>query len=137
MDRKCLNFFFKVGNDGGRHGWYKWSHGSQPSGTSMTHSISLYDCMLVSVVSGGSTPEYSWSEPQPCSDRVTRVLCKCMTNISNTHLKCSAVIMAEESDPVLLKAVLWLQERQEMLKEGFCLDFRGNNYIFVPTFIDR
>ena len=69
-------FFFKVGNDGGRHGYYKWASGPKPVGSSQTQSISLYDCMLLEVLSVGGTPEYKWSEPKPCSDRVTRVLCK-------------------------------------------------------------
>ena len=49
----------------------------------------------------------------------------------------AAILMAEESDQVLLKSVLWLQERQEMLKEGFSLDYEENYYTFIPTFIDR
>ena len=70
-----LNYYLQVGNDGGRHGWYKWSSGSQPVGTSMTQSISIYDCMLVSMESQGVTEDFSWSEPKPCSDKATRVLC--------------------------------------------------------------
>ena len=67
-------FDLKVGSDGGRHGWFKWSDGPVPIGSSMTHSITIYDCMLLSMKSMVGTPEYSWSEPKPCSDKVTRVL---------------------------------------------------------------
>ena len=45
--------------------------------------------------------------------------------------------MAEESDDVLLKSVLWLQERQEMLRDGFDVEYAENQYTFVPNFIDR
>ena len=49
----------------------------------------------------------------------------------------SAVIMANETDPVLIKAVKWLQLRQESLKDGFVVDYKGGEYIFVPEYIDR
>ena len=46
--------------------------------------------------------------------------------------------MAEESEEVLLKAVVWLQKKQESLKEeGFSLEFKGFDYTFYPTYIDR
>ena len=45
--------------------------------------------------------------------------------------------MAEESEQVLLKSIIWLQERQEMLSEGFQVEYDENEYTFIPTFIDR
>ena len=46
--------------------------------------------------------------------------------------------MAEESDPVLVKAILWLQKRQESLKDdGFTVEFKGGEYTFLPKYIDR
>ena len=66
--------YYQVGSDGGRHAWYKWLSGQQPEGTSMTISISLYDCTLLSVQSMPGTPRFEWAEPKPNSDRVTRVL---------------------------------------------------------------
>ena len=45
--------------------------------------------------------------------------------------------MADESDPVLVKAILWLQKRQEGLKNGFTVEYKGGEYIFVPKYIDR
>ena len=48
-----------------------------------------------------------------------------------------AVIMAEESEPVIARAIVWLQERQESLKDGFIVEFKGEEYIFAPTYIDR
>ena len=33
--------------------------------------------------------------------------------------------------------VLLLQEREEFLKEGFTVTFKGQEYVFVPDFIDR
>ena len=48
-----------------------------------------------------------------------------------------AVIMTEESDPVLVKAILWLQKRQESLKDGFVVQHRGGDYVFAPSYIDR
>ena len=45
--------------------------------------------------------------------------------------------MANETDPVLIKAVKWLQLRQESLKDGFVVDYKGGEYIFVPEYIDR
>ena len=45
--------------------------------------------------------------------------------------------MAEESEPIIAKAIVWLQERQESLKEGFEVEFKGGEYIFAPTYIDR
>ena len=105
----------------------------------MTQSISLYDCMLLSVKSQGVTPDFSWCEPKPCSDKATRVLCKFKTYKSTSLWKdiFSAVIMADESDPVLVKAILWLQKRQEGLKDGFTVEYKGGEYIFVPKYIDR
>ena len=63
-----------MGTDGGRHAWYRWLGGLVPEGKSMTQSISIFDCTLLSVQSGAGTPEYNWREPKPCSDKVTRVL---------------------------------------------------------------
>jgi hypothetical protein len=49
----------------------------------------------------------------------------------------SAVIMAEEKDPVIEKAVLWMQKRQEGLKEGFSVQHNDDEYFFFPAYIDR
>ena len=97
---------FKVGSDGGRHGWFKWASGPAPSGSSMTHSISIYDCTLLSMESMVGTPMFTWLEPKPCSDKVTRGL---------------ALIMAEEGEDILGKAIIWLQKQQEKLRNGFSI----------------
>ena len=112
----------KVGSDGGRHGWYKWSEGPVPTGSSMTHSITLYDCMLLSMRNMVGTPEYFWDEPKPCSDKVTRVL---------------GVIMADEGEQLLERAIIWLQGQQQKLVEGFSVQYSGQEYTFVVEFIDR
>ena len=67
-------FIVKVGCDGGRHGWFKWADGPVPEGKSLTQSISLYDCMIVSITSMMGTPDYDWVEQKPNSDKKTRVL---------------------------------------------------------------
>ena len=113
---------FKVGSDGGRHAWYKWLAGQQPQGTSMTISISLYDCTLLSMESLPGTPEYTWTEQKPNSDRVTRVL---------------AVVMAEESEVVVKNTVIWLSKQQESLSDGFNVEFDGMEYTFFPSFKER
>ena len=66
--------FPQVGSDGARHGWFKWAAGPVPVGKSLTQSISLYDCMLVSIKSLVGTPDYDWFEKKPNSDKATRVL---------------------------------------------------------------
>ena len=46
--------------------------------------------------------------------------------------------MAEEKEEVLLKATLWLQKQEESLKEeGFSVIYNGEEFTFLPTFIDR
>ena len=67
-------------------------------------------------------PTYNWREHKPCSDRVTRVL---------------AVIMADEKDPIMIKMVLYLQKKQNQLLEGFTVKHKGEEYCFLPTFVDR
>ena len=66
----------KVGSDGGCHGLFKWATGPVPEGTSLTQSISLYDCMVISMQSVGLTANYEWHEEKPNSDQHTRVLGK-------------------------------------------------------------
>ena len=111
----------QAGTDGGRHGWFRWESGPVPTGKS-TQSISLYDLMLLSVKSATGTPDFDWREQRPCSDKVTRVL---------------AVIMAEEKDSVLLKMVVYLQKKQNELLEGFTVNFKEEEYVFLPRFVDR
>ena len=48
-----------------------------------------------------------------------------------------AVTMADESDDVLVKAVVWLQKKQESMKDGFSIDYKGSEYTFFPTYLDR
>ena len=45
--------------------------------------------------------------------------------------------MAEEKEEVLQKATLWLQEREESLSGGFSVDYKGEEFIFVPKYFDR
>ena len=45
--------------------------------------------------------------------------------------------MADEKDDVLLKALVWLQRRQESLSDGFSVEFNGEEYVFFPKYIDR
>ena len=72
---QLLNLFLgQVGSDGGRHGWFKWANGPVPEGTSLTQSISLCDCMIISISSLPGTPEYEWKEERSNSDKRTRVL---------------------------------------------------------------
>ena len=72
----ALKFLLKVGSDGGRHGWFKWANGPVPEGTSLTQSISIYDCMIVSTSSLPGTAQYEWKEDRSNSDKNTRVLGK-------------------------------------------------------------
>ena len=78
--------------------------------------------MLLSVKSATGTPFYEWREPTPCSDKVTRLL---------------SILMAEESEPIMVKLVLYLQQKQNNLLEGFTIMFKDEEYTFVPKFIDR
>jgi len=45
--------------------------------------------------------------------------------------------MAEESESVLQKAVIWMQQQQECLKDGFEVTLDDHEYLFVPDYIDR
>ena len=45
--------------------------------------------------------------------------------------------MADESDEVLVKAVVWLQKKQESLKDGFSIEYKGSEYTFFPNYLDR
>ena len=112
----------QAGTDGGRHGWFRWADGPVPPGKNPTQSISIYDLMLLSVESAPGFPTYNWREHKPCSDRVTRVL---------------AVIMADEKDPIMIKMVLYLQKKQNQLLEGFTVKHKGEEYCFLPAFVDR
>ena len=78
--------------------------------------------MLLSVESAPGFPEYEWRELKPCSDKVTRVL---------------AIVMAEEKTVTLTKMVLYLQKQQNMLNEGFTVNYKGEEYMFFPKFVDR
>ena len=78
--------------------------------------------MLLSVKSATGTPFYEWREPTPCSDKVTRLL---------------SVLVAEESEEIMLKLVLYLQKKQNNLLDGFTVTYKDEEYTFVPTFIDR
>ena len=48
-----------------------------------------------------------------------------------------AVIMADEGEEVLRKAILWLQKQQEKLRNGFSIEYVGKEYSFVVSYIDR
>ena len=133
-----IYYLLQVGSDGGRHGWFKWADGPSPTGTSMTQSITLYDCMLLSMQSMVGTPDYSWCEPKPCSDKMTRVLglyFLLWVYVLTSFL--IAVIMADEGEKFLEKAVIWLQGQQEKLTDGFSIQFQGQEYSFVVDYIDR
>ena len=104
----------------------------------MTQAISIFDCLLLSVQSEAGTADYSWREPKPCSDKVTRVLGILDWGLFCSHIYIlSAIIMAEEKEEVLQKATLWLQEREESLSGGFSVDYKGEEFIFVPKYFDR
>ena len=45
--------------------------------------------------------------------------------------------MAEEKNDVVEKAVLWLQKKQEELRDGFAVQYKGGEYVFLPEYIDR
>ena len=45
--------------------------------------------------------------------------------------------MAEESEEVLQQAVIWLQEKQEELREGFDVEYNGSEYTFFAIFKER
>ena len=62
------NIAIQVGSDGARHVWYKWAEGPVPEGKSLTQSISLYDCTLVTMTSLVGTPSFNWSEENPNSE---------------------------------------------------------------------
>ena len=78
--------------------------------------------MLLRVESAPGTPDYEWKEQRPCSDRLTRLL---------------AVVMAEEKHQVLLKMVLYMQKKQNELLGGFTVQYKQEDYVFVPRFVDR
>ena len=110
------------GTDGARHGWFKWTFGPVPEGQNPTQSISLFDFMLLSVVSRPGTPSYEWREQKPCSDKVTRVL---------------GVLMADEKTDIHTKMVLYLQAKQNELLEGFTVNYKDEEYVFLPRFVER
>ena len=112
----------QAGIDAGRHGWFRWAQGPVPEKKNPTQSICLYDLMLLSVKSSVGTPHYEWREPTPCSDKVTRVL---------------AILMAEESEDIVTKLVLYLQKKQNNLMDGFTVIHNNEEYTFVPKFVDR
>ena len=105
----------------------------------MTQSITLYDCMLLSVKSMVGTPEYTWEEPKPCSDKVTRVLGKELALILVVMMQqiFIAVVMADEGEKFLEQAIVWLQRQQEKLVDGFTVEYKDQEYSFVVEFIDR
>ena len=45
--------------------------------------------------------------------------------------------MAEEGESVLQKAVIWMQQQQECIQDGFEVTLDENEYLFVPEYIDR
>ena len=45
--------------------------------------------------------------------------------------------MGDEKEEVILKSVLWLQKREEELKEGFTVTYKGQEFVFVPRYIER
>ena len=47
------------------------------------------------------------------------------------------LIMAEEGDKVLNDALLWLQKQQDLLTEGFSVEYDDDEYVFLPKFIER
>ena len=48
------------------------------------------------------------------------------------------IIMANEGEEVLQKALLWMQKQQEALKEdGITVCFDENEYVFFPSYVDR
>ena len=104
----------------------------------MTQAILLYDAMVLEMSALLGTPDFIWREPKPSSDKVTRLL---GNDIHLFHLNnCIvylAVIMSEEKDPLIEKAVVWLQKRQESLKEGFFVHVDEKEYFFLPEYIDR
>ena len=45
--------------------------------------------------------------------------------------------MGDEKDDVILKSVLWLQKREEEMTDGFTVTYKGQEYVFVPRYIER
>ena len=45
--------------------------------------------------------------------------------------------MGDEKEEVILKSVLWLQKREEELKDGFTVTYKGQEFVFVPRYIER
>ena len=45
--------------------------------------------------------------------------------------------MAEEKDPVIQKALVWLQKQEQSLVDGFEVEYKGGTYLFLPKYIDR
>ena len=45
--------------------------------------------------------------------------------------------MGDEKEDVILKSVLWLQEQQDALSDGFTVRYKDQDYFFVPKFISR
>ena len=45
--------------------------------------------------------------------------------------------MGDEKEEVILKSVFWLQKREEELKDGFTVTYKGQEFVFVPRYIER
>ena len=45
--------------------------------------------------------------------------------------------MGDEKEEVILKSVLWLQKMQEEMTDGFSVFYKGEEFVFVPSFIER
>ena len=45
--------------------------------------------------------------------------------------------MAEEKEDVLINATLWLQKQEERLRNGFSVEYKGEEFTFVPKYTDR
>ena len=36
-----------------------------------------------------------------------------------------------------MKSILWLQKQQEEMTDGFTVVYKENEFVFVPTFLER
>ena len=77
---------------------------------------------LHSVKSCVGTPDFVWREQTPNSDHKTRVL---------------SLVTGEEKRENLKDLIKWIHEQDDALSEGFEIEFKGQEYTFIPNYKTR
>jgi hypothetical protein len=47
------------------------------------------------------------------------------------------VVIGDEKEEVIMKSILWLQKQQEEMTDGFTVVYKEEEFVFVPTFLER